>query len=78
MWWLRLNYRSDNVVFVVDKVALGQVFSRYFDFPCQLAYQLLCAYHRLLPGAGAVGWVTYRVDSVLPHPTITIRLTVHN
>jgi hypothetical protein len=28
--------------FVVDKVALGQVFSEYFGFPCQFSfYQLL-------------------------------------
>jgi hypothetical protein len=28
--------------FVVDKVALGQVFSEYFDFPCQsLFHQIL-------------------------------------
>jgi hypothetical protein len=26
---------SSHVGFVVDKVALGQVFSEYFDFPCQ-------------------------------------------
>jgi hypothetical protein len=24
--------------FVVDKVALGQVFSEYFGFPCQFAF----------------------------------------
>jgi hypothetical protein len=27
--------RSGHVGFVVDKVTLGQVFSEYFDFPCQ-------------------------------------------
>jgi hypothetical protein len=26
------------VGFVVDKVALGQVFSEYFDFPCQFSF----------------------------------------
>jgi hypothetical protein len=26
------------VGFVVDKVALGQVFSEYFDFPCQSSF----------------------------------------
>jgi hypothetical protein len=30
------------VGFVVDKMALGQVFFEYFDFPCQsLFYQIL-------------------------------------
>jgi hypothetical protein len=27
--------------FVVDKVAPGQVSSKYFGFPCQIRYQLL-------------------------------------
>jgi hypothetical protein len=26
------------VGFVVDKVALGQVFSQYFGFPCQVSF----------------------------------------
>jgi hypothetical protein len=28
------------VGFVVDKVALGQVFSEYFGFPCQSSFHL--------------------------------------
>jgi hypothetical protein len=36
------------VEFVVDKVALGQVFSEYFAFPYQLAfYRLLHNHHHL-------------------------------
>jgi hypothetical protein len=35
-----------NVGFVVDKVALGQVFSKYFGFPCQSFHQLLHTHHR--------------------------------
>jgi hypothetical protein len=31
----RFEPRSCNVKFLVDKVALGQVFSEYFSFPCQ-------------------------------------------
>jgi hypothetical protein len=27
--------------FVVDKVALGQVFSKYFDLPCQFSFHQL-------------------------------------
>jgi hypothetical protein len=30
--------RSGDVKFLVDKVALGQVFSEYFGFPCQFAF----------------------------------------
>jgi hypothetical protein len=39
---LGLNPRSGHVVFVVDKVALEQVFSEYFSYPCQLSF------HRML------------------------------
>jgi hypothetical protein len=31
--------------FVVDKVTLGQVFSEYFDFPCQSFDRLLLIIH---------------------------------
>jgi hypothetical protein len=33
------------VGFVVDKVALGQVFSEYFDFPCQFSFHRLTHIH---------------------------------
>jgi hypothetical protein len=39
------------VGFVVDKVALGQVFSEYFGFPCQSSFnQFLQNHHRYHPG----------------------------
>jgi hypothetical protein len=59
------------VGFVVDKVALGQVFSEYFGFPCQSSFhQLLHNHHHLSSGAGTIGqqWAMYQVDSVSPHP----------
>jgi hypothetical protein len=31
--------------FVVDKVALGQVFSEYFGFPCQSAFHQILHHH---------------------------------
>jgi hypothetical protein len=31
--------------FVVDKVALGQVFSEYFGFPCQISFHQLLRNH---------------------------------
>jgi hypothetical protein len=37
-----------HVVFVVDKVALGQVFSEYFGFPFQSFYKFL--HHHNHPG----------------------------
>jgi hypothetical protein len=45
------------VLFVVDKVALGQVFSEYFGFPCQSFYPLLHTDHHLLFGDGTVGQI---------------------
>jgi hypothetical protein len=59
------------VGFVVDKVALAQVFSEYFCFPFQSSFhQLLHNHHHPSSGAGTIGqqWPTYQVDSVSPHP----------
>jgi hypothetical protein len=47
--------RSGHVGFVVDKVALGQVFSEYFSFLCQFSFHLLLHIHRLSSGAGTIG-----------------------
>jgi hypothetical protein len=39
---------SGHLEFVVEKVALGQVFSEYFGFPCQSSFhQLLHNHHHL-------------------------------
>jgi hypothetical protein len=58
------------VGFVVDKVALGQVFCEYFGFPCQSSFHQLLHNHHHLSGAGTIGqqWPTYQVDSVSHHP----------
>jgi hypothetical protein len=37
--------RSGNVGFMVDKVALGQVFSEYFGFPCQISFHQFLHHH---------------------------------
>jgi hypothetical protein len=34
----RVRVRVEHVGFVVDKAALGQVFSEYFGFPCQTSF----------------------------------------
>jgi hypothetical protein len=34
----RVRARSNHVGFVVDKLALGQVFSEYFGFPCPSSF----------------------------------------
>jgi hypothetical protein len=41
---------SSCVGFVVDKVALGKVFSEYFGFPCQFAFHRLLHDHYLSSG----------------------------
>jgi hypothetical protein len=47
---------SVHVGFVVNNVALGQVFSKYFDFPCQFAFhRLLHTHHHLSSGARTIG-----------------------
>jgi hypothetical protein len=59
-----VNYRARNgfepgsgqVGFVVDKVALGQVFSEYFGFFCQSPFhQLLHNHPHLSSGSGTIG-----------------------
>jgi hypothetical protein len=43
---------SGHVGFVVDKVSLGQVFYKYFGFPCQSSFhQMLHNHHHLSSGA---------------------------
>jgi hypothetical protein len=46
--------RSGHVGFVVDKVALGQVSSEYFSFPCQFSFHRLLHIHHLSSGAGTI------------------------
>jgi hypothetical protein len=42
-----------HVGFVVDKLALGQVFSKYFGFPCQLSFHQILHPHN---HPGQVQW----------------------
>jgi hypothetical protein len=53
------------VGFVVDKVALGQVFSEYFGFPWQFSFRLLHIHHYLSSRAGTIGQVAADVPSGL-------------
>jgi hypothetical protein len=42
--------------FVVDKEALGQIFSKYFGFPCRFSFhQLLHIHHHQSSWAGTIG-----------------------
>jgi hypothetical protein len=49
---------------VVDKVALGQVFSEYFGFPCQFLFHRLLHTH-LSSGDGTIGQLVADVPSGL-------------
>jgi hypothetical protein len=40
--------RAEHVGFVVDKVALGQVFSEWFSFPCQPSFHQILHHHNHL------------------------------
>jgi hypothetical protein len=69
---------SGHVGFVVDKVALGQVFSEYFGFPCQSSFhQLLHNHPHLSPGACTIGqkWPQNLVDLVPSHQKNLLDLT---
>jgi hypothetical protein len=54
------------VGFVVDKVAMGQIFSECFDFPCQFSFhRLLHIHHYLSSGADTAGQLVAYVPSGL-------------
>jgi hypothetical protein len=53
------------VGFVVDKMALGQVFSEYFGFPWQFSFHRLLHTHHLSFGAGTIGQLVADVPSGL-------------
>jgi hypothetical protein len=53
------------VGFVVDKVALGQVFCEYFGFPCKFSFYRLLHIHHLSSGAGIIGQLVADVPSGL-------------
>jgi hypothetical protein len=52
------------VEFVVEKVALGQVFSESFGFPCQFSFHQLL-HIPALSGAGTIGQLVADVPSGL-------------
>jgi hypothetical protein len=60
---------SGQVGFVVDKVALGQVFSEYFGFPCKSSFQQLLHNHpHLSSGAGTIGQKRPQYKGLSPTP----------
>jgi hypothetical protein len=67
--------RSSHMGFVVDKTALGEIFSEYFGFRYQFSFhRLLHIHHYLLSGAGTIGQLVADVPnglSVTPLPVYT-------
>jgi hypothetical protein len=57
--------RSGHMGFVVDKVALGHVFSDYFDFSCQFSFHQLLHTHHPSSGPGTIGQLVADVPSEL-------------
>jgi hypothetical protein len=53
------------VGFVVNKVALGQVLSKYFGFPCHYSSHQLLHIHHLSSGAATIGQLVADVPSGL-------------
>jgi hypothetical protein len=60
---------------MVDKAALGEVFSEYFGFPCQLQFRQFLHHHnhqRRAQYTYSSPWC--RVDSILLHPAYLVRM----
>jgi hypothetical protein len=54
----------------VANVELGQVFSKYFRFPCQSYQRLLSTHHHTSSGAGALAQTVAEVPRELREITI--------
>jgi hypothetical protein len=62
--------RLGHMGFMVENMALGQVFTEYFGFPCQFSFHQLFHTYHLSSGAGTIGQIVADVRlSLVPHPT---------
>jgi hypothetical protein len=68
----RLRVRGKHVRFVVDKVALGEVFSEYFGFPCQSSFHQFLLQHNH-PGLAQLVAAVPRGPNWTPPSTIPIK-----
>jgi hypothetical protein len=64
MWRPRFDPRTGHVGFVVDKVEMEQVFSKYFSFLFQLSFHQMLHTH-LSSGAGTIGQLVANIPSGL-------------
>jgi hypothetical protein len=62
---LKFGPRSGHVGVVVDKLAMGQVFSEFFGFSWQFSFHQLLYTDRSLFGAGTIGSLVADVPSCL-------------
>jgi hypothetical protein len=53
---VRVHIQAEHVGLVVNRVALGQVFSEYFGFPCQSPFHQFLHHHNHLGLAHYVYW----------------------
>jgi hypothetical protein len=68
---VRVRVGAEHVGFVVDKAALGQVFSEYFDFPGDsLFHQFLHQHNHTRLAQKAYWWPQCRVDPIGLHPPL--------
>jgi hypothetical protein len=61
-WWHGFDHRSGHVGLMTDKTALGQVFSKYFSFPCQFSLNKIL--HTQSSKAGTICQLVAKVPSV--------------
>jgi hypothetical protein len=76
--WPGFEAGSGQVGFVVDKEALGQVFSEYFGFPCQSSSDKILHHHNH-PGQVqyAKQWLTCRVGPAGLHPPLCEKVFIY-
>jgi hypothetical protein len=63
--WSGFESRSGHVGFIVDKVALRQVFSKYSGFPYNSFHRLLHTHHHPLSGVATIDQIVADVPSGL-------------
>jgi hypothetical protein len=61
----RVECRSSHVGFLVDKVALGHIFSEFLVSPCQISFHRLLRTHHLSTWAVIIGQIMADVSSGL-------------
>jgi hypothetical protein len=74
--WPGFNPRCGQVGFVVDKVALGQVFSGYFGFPCQSSFHHLLTIGQKWPQYKGLSPTPLAIKTKLM-PIIIVSRTIH-